>query len=55
MARSLAMMELQTLRSILRDAYRLGRQTGVSKCTLRSGKLRIGIIFRLRSFIGQLL
>ena len=44
MARSLETMAISKLRSILYDAYRLGNQKGVSKCNLRYGKLRIGIL-----------
>jgi hypothetical protein len=44
MARSLESMGLDELRPILHDAYRLGCVTGVSKCPLRSGRLRIGIV-----------
>ncbi|MFQ5753339.1 MAG: hypothetical protein ACE5HI_15215 [bacterium] len=42
MARSLETMKL--LRPILYSAYRLGRRQGLSKCHLRSGKLRIGLL-----------
>ncbi len=44
MARSLALMELDTLRPILLASYRLGIPSGQSKYQLRSGKRRIGII-----------
>ncbi len=37
-------MGLDELRPILHDAYHLGCVTGVSKCPLRSGRLRIGIV-----------
>jgi len=44
MARSLETMKIEQLRPILYDAYRLGSRKGVSKCHLRGGKLRIGIL-----------
>ena len=44
MARSLETMRLDEPRSILHDAYLLGSRSGVSKCPLRSGRLRIGIV-----------
>lgn len=44
MARSLALMDLKTLRPILLSTYRLGVAAGQSKYQLRSGKVRIGII-----------
>jgi len=44
MARSLELMDLETLRPILLSVYRLGVESGQSKCQLRDGKLRIGII-----------
>ncbi len=44
MARSLEQMQLAQLRAILLDSYRLGVAAGGSKCQLRSGKMRIGII-----------
>lgn len=44
MARSLEKMQRAQLRAILLDSYRLGVAQGSSKCQLRSGKLRIGII-----------
>lgn len=44
MARSLESMEISKLRSILYTSYRLGVGLGVSKCPVRSGKLRIGIV-----------
>jgi hypothetical protein len=44
MSRSLEVTDLDTLRAVLYDAYRFGRKQGVSKCTVRCGKFRIGII-----------
>ena len=44
MARSLETMNLSALRPILHDSFRLGRAFGLSKCPLRSGNLRIGIV-----------
>ena len=44
MARSLEQMQLARLRQILLDSYRLGVADGGSKCELRGGKQRIGII-----------
>lgn len=44
MARSLETMNFDALRLMLYDSYRLGRNQGLSKCPLRSGSLRIGII-----------
>lgn len=44
MARSLETMNISLLRPILYSAYRLGRRQGLSKCNLRSGKLRIGLV-----------
>ena len=44
MARSLDGMTISKLREMLYDAYRLGLRQGVSKCSLRSGKLRLGIL-----------
>ena len=44
MARSLEEMAISKLRSILYDAYRLGLKQGVSKCSLRGGNLRLGIL-----------
>jgi hypothetical protein len=44
MARSLESMGFDELRSILHNAYRLGCGAGMSKCPLRSGNLRIGIV-----------
>ncbi len=44
MARSLESMGLDELRCVLHDAYRLGCGAGISKCPLRSGNLRIGIV-----------
>ena len=44
MCRSLESMRLSKVRSILHSAYLLGCNTGVSKCPLRSGRLRIGIV-----------
>ena len=37
-------MQLSTLRQTLLDSYRLGVDDGQSKCELRAGKQRIGII-----------
>jgi len=44
LARSLESMGFDELRSILHNAYRLGCGAGMSKCPLRSGSLRIGIV-----------
>jgi hypothetical protein len=44
MCRSLESAGLDRLRSILHNAYLLGCSMGVSKCPLRSGRLRIGIV-----------
>ena len=44
MARSLESMTIGKLRTRLYDSYRLGNRKGVSKCNLRYGKLRIGIL-----------
>ena len=44
MCRSLESMGLDRLRSILHSAYLLWCSIGVSKCPLRSGRLRIGIV-----------
>jgi hypothetical protein len=44
MCRSLESMGLGRLRSNLHGAYLLGCSMGVSKCPLRSGRLRIGIV-----------
>lgn len=44
MARSLESMGLDGLRCILYSAYLLGCNAGASKCPLRSGRLRIGIV-----------
>ncbi len=44
MARSLESMGFDELRSILHNAYRLGCGAGMSKCPLRSGNLRIGMV-----------
>ena len=44
MARSLEVMDLETLRPTLRASYRVGVEVGASKCDLRHGKLCIGII-----------
>ena len=37
-------MKLDSLRPMLYNAYRLGRTDGLSKCPLREGNLRIGIV-----------
>lgn len=44
MARSLEGMAISQLRNILYDAYRLSLRQGVSKCSLRAGNLRLGIL-----------
>lgn len=44
MAGSLETMELDSLRPMLYDAYRLGRTFGESKCPLREGNIGIGIV-----------
>ena len=44
MARSLEQMQLAQLRAVLLDSLRLGVAHGGSKCQLRSGKMRLGII-----------
>jgi len=44
MCRSLESVGLDRLRTNLRGAYLLGCSMGVSKCPLRSGRLRIGIV-----------
>lgn len=44
MARSLEKMQLAPLRQALLDSYHLGVADGGSKCELRAGKMRIGII-----------
>jgi len=44
MARSLETMEIAPLRLMLSDSFRLGRSFGLSKCPLRAGELRIGIV-----------
>ena len=44
MARSLEVMDLDTLRPTLLASYRIGVLAGASKCNLRHGKMRIGII-----------
>lgn len=44
MARSLESMDLTSLHTLLADSYRLGRNQGLSKCPLRGGKLRLGLV-----------
>lgn len=44
MARSLETMEIALLRPMLYDSFRLGRTFGMSKCPLRAGSLKIGIV-----------
>ncbi|RMD67423.1 hypothetical protein D6833_00215 [Candidatus Parcubacteria bacterium] len=44
MARSLESMTLAPVRALLQDSYLLGRSFGLSKCPVRFGKLRLGLV-----------
>lgn len=44
MARSLEQMSAKPLRQMSAQTYHLGRRAGLSKCPLRSGRLRLGLV-----------